>query len=60
MKNKNLLIWFITQIVFIFIITGFLVNGKPDTAGNLFVIFIIQSSIFLIIFLYSKRKWFLK
>jgi len=56
--KKNLLIWFILQIIFVFVITGFLVNGKSDIAGNLFVIFIVQSAIFLILFLYANRKWF--
>lgn len=60
MKNKYLLYWFLLQLVFVFITTGFLVNGEPGIAGNLFVFFMIQSLVFLVVLLYSKRKWFLK
>ena len=60
MKNKVLIYWFILQVIFVFITTGFLVNGKSDLAGNLFVIFIVQSLIFICFLLYKKRKWFFK
>lgn len=60
MKNKYLVFWSCLQLISVFIITGFLVNGRPELAGDLFLIFIIQSVIFIAVLIFSKRKWFLQ
>ena len=55
MKNKVLIYWFILQVIFVFITTGFLVSRKSDLAGNMFVIFIVQLFVF-ICFLLNKKE----
>ena len=60
MEKKIMFIWFVAQIIFVFVATYFLVNGRSDIAGDMFGILIPQSFLFILYVLYVFRNWFIQ
>jgi len=53
MKVKYILIWFLLQLIAVFIIAGLFVNGKPNLGSQIFTYFTVQFFLFLLIVIYK-------